>query len=43
MQALLGAPAVNARTLMEWVCSWLERRMPLLGKPTQFEARDGKF
>ena len=43
MQALLGAPTVNARTLMEWVCGWLERRMPLLGKPTRFEARDGTF
>ena len=43
MQALLGMPSVNARLLMEWVASWLERRMPLLGKPTQFEARDGRY
>ena len=43
MRDLFGAPGVNARTLMEWVCSWLETRMPLLGKPTRFEARDGRF
>ncbi|MBI2796747.1 MAG: NAD-dependent epimerase/dehydratase family protein [Gemmatimonadetes bacterium] len=43
LQSLLGLPGVNARLLMEWVASWLERRMPLLGKPTQFEVRDGRY
>lgn len=29
--------------MIEWVADWVERGGPLLGKPTKFEARDGKF
>ncbi len=43
MHALLGAPSVTAPVLIEWVAHWLERRMPLLAKPTRFEVRDGQF
>ena len=43
MHELLGAPTVNAPVLIEWVAHWLERRMPLLAKPTKFEVRDGAF
>ncbi len=43
MQALLGNPEVTAPVLIEWVAQWIERRMPLLAKPTRFEVRDGQF
>lgn len=43
MRTLLGNPEITAPVLIEWVASWLERRMPLLGKPTKFEVRDGAF
>jgi dTDP-4-dehydrorhamnose reductase len=43
MHALLGPPSVTAPVLIEWVAHWLERRMPLLAKPTRFEVRDGQF
>ncbi len=43
MQSLLGAPSITAPVLIEWVAHWLERRMPLLAKPTRFEVRDGQF
>ncbi len=38
------APAsVGVDALREWVADWVERGGPLLGKPTKFETRDGKF
>ena len=43
MHELLGSPTVTAPVLIEWVAHWLERRMPLLAKPTNFEVRDGNF
>jgi hypothetical protein len=29
--------------LLGWVADWISREQRLLGKPTKFEARDGKF
>ncbi len=29
--------------MLDWVADWVEHGGPLLGKPTKFEARDGKF
>ena len=43
LRTVLGAPVVNSGLLIEWVAGWIERRMPLLGKPTHFETRDGRF
>ncbi|MBI3790318.1 MAG: epimerase [Gemmatimonadetes bacterium] len=43
MHELLGAPEIQAPVLIEWVAAWLERRNPLLAKPTRFEVRDGAF
>ncbi|MBI3880004.1 MAG: NAD-dependent epimerase/dehydratase family protein [Verrucomicrobia bacterium] len=40
---LLGKPRVTAEQLMVWVADWVMRGGPLLGKPTHFESRDGKF
>ena len=39
----LGSPRVSAATLIEWVAEWTMSGGRLLGKPTHFESRDGKF
>ncbi len=40
---LLGPPRVSADQLIEWVGYWVLRGGRTLGKPTHFEARDGRF
>jgi len=42
-QALLGAPAIDVDTMIDWTADWLERGGASLGKPTHFEARDGRY
>lgn len=41
--ATLGPARVSTSQLIDWVAEWLARGGRLLGKPTHFEARDGKF
>lgn len=41
--SLWGRPQVNAEQLIEAVAHWTRQGGRLLGKPTHFEARDGKF
>jgi nucleoside-diphosphate-sugar epimerase len=43
MRALLDQPALPVQTLLDWVASWVRGGGPLLGKPTSFERRDGRF
>lgn len=38
-----GYPTVPLRTMIDWVAAWIEAGGPSLGKPTHFQARDGKF
>jgi nucleoside-diphosphate-sugar epimerase len=40
---LFGYPRVSAGQVIEWIADWLDRGRETLGKPTHFEARDGKF
>ncbi len=40
---LFGAPSVSEDELMEWVARWIEEGNALLGKPTHFEVRSGKY
>lgn len=40
---LLGKPKVKLDQIIQWTASWLEKGGRLLGKPTHFEARDGKY
>jgi len=42
-QALLGAPHVSLQTMIDWQAEWIRRGGSSLGKPTHFEARDGKY
>jgi nucleoside-diphosphate-sugar epimerase len=43
MHAGFAAPEVTLDQMREWIADWIEGGGPLLGKPTKFEARDGKF
>jgi nucleoside-diphosphate-sugar epimerase len=40
---LFGPPEVSEETLVDWVADWIEKGRPLLGKPTHFEVRNGKY
>ncbi len=41
--ALFGYPRVGAHQMMRWIASWVMRGGENIGKPTHFEARDGKY
>lgn len=41
--AELGKPSVPPDHIIEWVATWVMNGGPTLGKPTKYEARDGKF
>jgi nucleoside-diphosphate-sugar epimerase len=43
MRTVLGDPLLPLDTLLDWVAAWVSRGGRLLGKPTKFERRDGKF
>jgi nucleoside-diphosphate-sugar epimerase len=40
---LFGMPRVCENTLIGWVAEWVGLGRPLLGKPTHFEVRDGRY
>ena len=40
---MFGSPRVTGNQLVEWVSDWVMRGGTLLGKPTHFESREGKF
>ena len=39
----LGAPRLPVSRLIEWVADWVAGGGKLLGKPTHFESRDGRY
>jgi hypothetical protein len=41
--SLLGAPQVPLSRLLDWVAAWVRQGGRSLGKPTHFEATDGRF
>lgn len=41
--SLLGPPEVDLPRLLDWVAAWVQRGGRSLGKPTHFEATDGRF
>jgi nucleoside-diphosphate-sugar epimerase len=41
--ALFGPPPVTVDELIGWTADWLRNGLPLLGKPTGFQKRDGRF
>jgi hypothetical protein len=40
---LFGGTRIGADRLIDLTADWLLRNGPTLGKPTHFEARDGRF
>lgn len=40
---LFGPPAVPLDILLDWTADWVARGQASLGKPTHYEARDGKY
>lgn len=40
---LFGYPAVTVREMIDWTAHWISIGGPTLGKPTHFDARDGRF
>lgn len=38
-----GAPLVDINQIFDWTADWIQNERPLLGKPTHFESRSGKF
>jgi len=43
MRSLFAGPEVSLDRMLEMVADWVDEGGPLLGKPTKFEARDGRF
>ncbi len=41
--AALGRPATELETMLRWTAAWVKAGGRNLGKPTHFEARDGKY
>ncbi|MBK0393787.1 NAD-dependent epimerase/dehydratase family protein [Ramlibacter algicola] len=42
-ERLFGYPRVPLKQLVAWVADWIANEGRLLGKPTKFEQRDGKY
>lgn len=43
MRDCFEAPSTTLEQMLEMTADWIDRGQPLLGKPTHFEARDGRF
>ena len=43
MRSTFSAPDVSLDTMVQWIADWIREGQPMLGKPTHFEERSGKF
>lgn len=42
-ERLFGYPRIPLKQMMNWVAEWVAAEQCMLGKPTKFEKRDGKY
>jgi nucleoside-diphosphate-sugar epimerase len=42
-ERLFGPPRVREDQMLRWIADWIKRGGEMLGKPTHFEVRDGRF
>ncbi len=40
---LFGQPTVSVQQIIQWIAHWIEDGKDILGKPTHYEVRDGKY
>lgn len=40
---LLGRPKIASKQMINWIADWISEEGELLGKPTHYEVRDGKY
>jgi nucleoside-diphosphate-sugar epimerase len=40
---LYGRPKIPIATVIKWIAEWMKAEKKLLGKPTHYEVRDGKY
>ena len=40
---LFGKPKTPVNSVIQWIAGWLSEEKSILGKPTHFEVRDGKY
>ena len=40
---LFDKPRIGVQQMMQWIATWIKTDGPLLGKPTHFQVRDGRF
>ena len=43
MRSTFSSPDVSLDTMVQWIADWIRQDRPMLGKPTHFEERSGKF
>ena len=40
---LFGRPKVSTERIIKWIAEWINQGGKMLGKPTHYEVRDGKY
>ena len=43
MRSTFSPPEIKLETMIQWIAEWIRQQGPMLGKPTHFEERAGRF
>jgi nucleoside-diphosphate-sugar epimerase len=41
--SIMGQPKIPVTRVIQWIANWIKKGGRMLGKPTHFEVRDGKY